>query len=126
MPAIGRTAAERVFARLEGQSDPEPQQRRTLPTRLIVRGSGEIQNRCREAQDQAGGGRRDGRHDRGLTQAPFSMPATGYRDPACRHRAAPRSGPPRGLLHGALTAGRRERLAAALNAVTASSRAVAR
>ena len=38
--AIGRTAAERVFLRLENGA--LPTQRITLPTRLIVRGSGEI------------------------------------------------------------------------------------
>ena len=38
---IGRRAAERVFARLEG--DTSPAARTVVPTRLIERGSGEIQ-----------------------------------------------------------------------------------
>ncbi|SIO04105.1 LacI family DNA-binding transcriptional regulator [Agromyces cerinus] len=37
---IGRTAAERIFARLDG--DTAPAARSIVPTRLIVRGSGEI------------------------------------------------------------------------------------
>jgi LacI family transcriptional regulator len=43
---IGRTAAQRVFARLEGED--EPPQHLTVPTRLILRGSGEIPNRSAE------------------------------------------------------------------------------
>ena len=43
--AIGRAAAERVFARLEG--DASPPRRLVLPTRLITRGSGEIRPRHR-------------------------------------------------------------------------------
>lgn len=43
--AIGRTAAERVFARL---SDPDlPEEEIVVPTRLVVRGSGEIRPRDR-------------------------------------------------------------------------------
>jgi LacI family transcriptional regulator len=38
--AIGRAAAERLFARLDG--DVSPPQKVVIPTRLIVRGSGEI------------------------------------------------------------------------------------
>ncbi len=38
--ALGRTAAERLFARLDGDTSPPAVYR--LPTRLIVRGSGEI------------------------------------------------------------------------------------
>ena len=38
--AIGRIAAERVFARLEG--DDSPASRTIVPTRLIERGSGEL------------------------------------------------------------------------------------
>ena len=37
---IGRTAAELLFARLDG--DPSPPRRRVIPTRLLPRGSGEI------------------------------------------------------------------------------------
>jgi LacI family transcriptional regulator len=38
--AIGRAAAELLFARLDGYAGPT--QHRTIPTRLIIRGSGEI------------------------------------------------------------------------------------
>ena len=38
--AIGRTAAERLFARIDG--DTSPPQVRLVPTALIRRGSGEI------------------------------------------------------------------------------------
>ena len=48
--AIGRTAAELLFARLDGYSGPS--QHRTIPTRLVVRGSGEI------PPSEAGGGHR--------------------------------------------------------------------
>jgi len=40
---IGRIAAERVFARLDG--DHSPAARTIVPTRLIERGSGEIRPR---------------------------------------------------------------------------------
>ena len=38
--AIGRAAAERLFARLAGDSD--PYRTVVIPTRLVVRGSGEL------------------------------------------------------------------------------------
>jgi LacI family transcriptional regulator len=41
--AIGRTAAELLFARLDGYSGPS--QHRTISTRLVIRGSGEIRPR---------------------------------------------------------------------------------
>jgi LacI family transcriptional regulator len=43
---LGRAAAERLFARLDG--DAGPSQRLDLPTRLIVRGSGELPPRTRD------------------------------------------------------------------------------
>lgn len=46
--AIGRVAAERVFARLEG--DTGPPRRYVLPTRLVTRGSGEIRPRTRDGR----------------------------------------------------------------------------
>ncbi len=45
--AIGRAAAELLFARLDGYSGPS--QHRTISTRLIIRGSGEIQPRAEVA-----------------------------------------------------------------------------
>ena len=39
-PAIGRLAAERLFARLGGDNSPPAVH--TIPTRLVIRGSGEL------------------------------------------------------------------------------------
>lgn len=51
---IGETAAERVFARLDGED--VPPLHLTVPTRLVLRGSGEIPARSGSAAGARGGG----------------------------------------------------------------------